>query len=126
MTDYTTPDEARAAANAQLAALYGTFTGWTEALFDQALLHVADVHGTFSANDMRAIMPETGRGAAGLYFTGLTRRKNPLVLEHVGDVPSVNEKAHGKPVFVYLLTAAGRQFIEDRQAARTEQRKAAA
>ncbi|MEV8523214.1 hypothetical protein AB0451_03500 [Streptomyces sp. NPDC052000] len=126
MTDYATPDEARAAANNKLAAFYATVTDWTEALFDQALLHVADVHGAFSANDMRAIMPETGRGAAGLYFTGLTKRKHPLVLEHVGDVPSINAKAHGKPVYVYLLTPAGRQFIEARKAARTEQRRAAA
>jgi hypothetical protein len=49
----------------------------------------------------------------------------PALLRKVDEEPSINPKAHGKKVNVYLLTRAGRAFIEDRQAARIEQRKAA-
>jgi DNA-binding PadR family transcriptional regulator len=38
---------------------------------------------------------------------------------------SINPKARGKKVNIYRLTRAGRKFIEDRQAARIEQRSAA-
>jgi hypothetical protein len=122
----TTPEQARADANRLLAALYADVTDWTEAVFDQALLAIAGTSRPFSANDLWQVLPETGRAACGLYFASLTRRRTPQVLIRVGFEPSINPKAHGKPVNVYVLTAAGRQLIEDRQAARTEQRKAAA
>ncbi|MFE3657229.1 hypothetical protein [Streptomyces sp. NPDC059165] len=121
-----TPEQAREQANALLAAMYTDVTDWTEAILDQALLAIAGGGRPFSANDMWAITPEMGRGPAGLYFGALSRRTSPRVLVKVGDEPSVNPAAHGKPVNLYLLTAEGREFIENRQAARAEQRKQAA
>lgn len=121
-----TPEQARIEANRQLAALYATVTDWDEALLDQAVLAIAGSNRPFSANDLWHVVPEMGRGTAGLYFSGLVRRTSPRVLVKVGDEPSVNPKAHGKPVNLYRITAEGRKFLEDRQAARIEQRKAAA
>lgn len=121
-----TPEQARIEANELLAALYANVTQWDEAVLDQAVLAIAGGNRPFSANDLWAIVPEMGRGAVGLYFGNLTKRRSPQVLIKVGDEPSVNPKAHGKPVHLYLLTAAGRQFIEERRNARIEQRKAAA
>jgi hypothetical protein len=121
-----TPEEARDQANQTLAALYADVTDWNEAILDQALLAIAGSGRPFSANDLWAIVPDMGRGTAGLYFGVLARRTSPRVLIKVGDEPSINEKAHGKPVNLYLLTVEGQQLLEDRQAARTEQRRAAA
>lgn len=121
-----TPDEARTQANELLAAMYATVTDWDEALLDQALLAIAGGNRPFSANDLWVIVPDMGRGAAGLYFGSLARRRSPNALIKVGEEPSVNPKAHGKPVNLYLFTAHGRALIQQRQAARVEQRRAAA
>ena len=121
-----TPEQARIEANETLAALYANVTDWDEAVLDQAVLAVAGGNRPFSANDLWWIVPELGRGIAGLYFSALAKRRNPLVLQHIGYETSVNPRAHGKPVNTYLLTSEGRKFIEDRQAARTIQRKQAA
>lgn len=121
-----TPEQARIEANETLAALYANVTDWNEAVLDQAVLAIAGGNRPFSANDLWAIVPEMGRGTAGLYFGALTRRHSPQVLVKVGDEPSVNPKAKGKPVNRYLLTSEGRKFLEDRQAARVQQRAEAA
>ena len=121
-----TPEQARQQANEQLAALYATVTDWTEALFDQALLAIAGTGRPFSANDLWIVLPETGRAACGLYFASITRRRTPQVLIRIGFEPSINPKAHGKPVNVYQLTEPGREFLKDRQAARVKKQRQAA
>lgn len=68
---------------------------------------------------------------SGLYFAALTGHdalhpNEPQLLREVGEEPSINPKAHGKKVNVYLLTRAGRKYITDRRATRIEQRKASA
>jgi len=121
-----TPEQARVEANRQLAALYATVTQWDEALLDQVLLAIASDGHTFSMNDVRQVVPEDACRRAGLYFHSLVNREHPIVLVHVGDVVSINKKARGKTVHTYRLTAEGRTFLEERRAARIEQRKAAA
>lgn len=126
-----TPAQAKARADRILAALQPTVTDWTTAVLDQAVLHLADTGAPFGMNDIRLLAPEDDCRKAGLYFAALTGHDAlhpdmPQLLRKVGEEPSINPKAHGKKVNVYLLTRAGRQFIEARQAARTEQRKAAA
>ncbi|MCG0064045.1 hypothetical protein L0F81_12250 [Streptomyces tricolor] len=118
-----TPEQSRQQANEQLAALYAAVTDWTEALFDQALLAIAGDGRPFSANDLWQVLPETGRAACGLYFARLTHLRTPRVLIRVGDEPSINPRAHGKPVNVYALTAPGRDYIKQRQAACAEQQR---
>lgn len=126
-----TPAEAKARADAILAALQPTLSDWTTAVLDQAVLHLADSGQPFGMNDIRLIVPDGECRKAGLYFAALTGHdalhdNEPDYLRTVGEEPSINPKAHGKKVNVYVLTRAGRKHIQDRQAARIEQRRAAA
>ena len=120
-----TPEQARQQANELLAALYSTVTAWDEAILDQAILAIAGDGRRFSANDLQTVIPEQGRGTAGLYFASLVPRRSPQVLVCVGTEPSVNPKAHRKPVNVYRLTRPGKRWLQDRQDTRLEQRSAA-
>lgn len=139
MTDYATPDEARTAALGVLSGLFGTVTTWDAATLDQVVLHLDRINGPISMNLIRALVPEDACRRAGLYFGALLghdslRKDAPRYLDVIGEEPSLNPKAHGKPVKIYRLTDAGRKFIKDRVAtrvearrtARAEQRKAAA
>lgn len=126
-----TPAEAQARANRILAALQSTVSDWTTAVLDQVVLHLADSGLPFGSNDIRLIAPEDECKKAGLYFHALVGHdalhpNEPALLRKVGEQVSINEKAHGKKVNTYVLTRAGRAFIQSRQAARIEQRKAAA
>lgn len=130
MTHTMTPAQAKARADRILATLQPTVSDWTTAVLDQAVLHLADSGAPFGMNDIRLIAPEDECRKAGVYFAALTGHdalhpELPQLLRTVGEEPSINPKAHGKKVNVYVLTRAGRQFIEERQAARIEQRKAA-
>jgi hypothetical protein len=125
-----TPSQARTRALAELAALYSTVTDWDTAVYDQVVLHLANTGQAIGMNQIRTIVPEGAARSAGLYFHQLVGHDalhpaEPALLRKVDEEPSINPKAHGKKVNVYLLTRAGRAFIEDRQAARIEQRKAA-
>lgn len=124
------PAQAKARADRILAALAPTVSQWTTAVLDQAVLHLARSGAPFGMNDIRLLTPEDECRKAGLYFATLTGHdalhpNQPALLQKVGEEPSINPKAHGKKVNVYMLTRAGRQFIKDRQAARIEQRRAA-
>lgn len=104
---------------------------WTTAVLDQAVIHLADSGHPFGMNDIRLIVPDDECRNAGLYFAALIGHDSlhsdqPQLLRKVGEEPSINPKAHGKKVNTYVLTRAGRKFIQDRQAARLEERKAAA
>ncbi|MFI2349746.1 hypothetical protein ACH492_22365 [Streptomyces sp. NPDC019443] len=117
-----TPEEARTQANELLAAMYATVTQWDTALLDQAIDAIGGDGRAFSMNDVRAVLPDMAQGAAGLYFHGLIRRKNPRQLIVVGEEPSTAESTHGKPIKLYVLSDARLEAI----AARNEQRKQAA
>ncbi|MFJ7895963.1 hypothetical protein [Streptomyces anthocyanicus] len=119
-----TPDQAAARARRVLAAL-GPVPQWTEAVLDQAVLHLGRGGKPFGSNDLRLIVPEDDCRSAGLYLRGLVELENPVVLRVVDEVVSINPKAHGKKVNVYRLTAAGRRHLEARIAARAKQRRAA-
>lgn len=127
----TTSQQARDWAAAELRTLYSTVTDWDTAVLDQVVLHLADSGHAFGMNQIRFIVPEDVCKKAGLYFHALTghdvfRPEQPALLRKVDEETSINPKARGKRVNVYVLTRAGRQYIEARQAARIEQRKAAA
>jgi hypothetical protein len=126
-----TPAEAKARADRILADLKPTVSNWTTAVLDQAVLHLADSGASFGMNDIRLIVPEDECRKAGIYFAALTGHDAlhpdmPQLLRKVDEQPSINPKAHGKKVNVYVLTRAGREYIQDRQAARKQQRRAAA
>jgi hypothetical protein len=126
-----TPEQAGNWAAAHLRDLYSTVTRWDTAVLDQVVLHLADHGQPFGMNQIRLIVPKDVCRKAGLYFHALVGHDTlhpaePQLLRKVGEEVSINEKARGKRVNVYQLTRAGWKFIEDRQAARIEQRKAAA
>lgn len=126
-----TPDEARTQANELLVAMYATVTNWDEAVLDQVVLHLDDNGCSIGMNQIRSIVPHDACRRAGLYFHALEGHARlhpaePALLVKVGEEVSINEKARGKKVNIYRLTRAGRKHIEDRQAARIEQRRAAA
>lgn len=117
----TTPDEAREQANQTLAALYADVTDWGTALLNQAIDAIGGDGRPFSANDLRAVLPELAHGAAGLFFHSLVRRRNPRQLVIVGEEPSTAESTHGKAIKVYVLSAERLEAISER----TQQRRAA-
>ncbi|MFF4346755.1 hypothetical protein [Streptomyces sp. NPDC001530] len=126
----TTPEQAASWAAAHLRELYSTVTRWDTAVLDQVVLHLASHGQPFGMNQIRVIVPDDVCRKAGLYFHALVGHDalhpdEPRLLLRVGDEVSINPKAHGKRVNVYLLTRAGRKFIEDRQAARIDERRAA-
>ncbi|MFI1928299.1 hypothetical protein [Streptomyces sp. NPDC020377] len=126
-----TPAQAKARADRILAALKPTVSQWSTAVLDQAVLHLADSGQPFGMNDIRLLVPGDDCRKAGVYFATLTGHdalhpNEPPLLRKVGEETSINPKARGKKVNVYVLTRAGRQFIQDRQAERIQQRRAAA
>lgn len=116
-----TPEQAREQANATLAALYANVTDWDTALLNQAIDAIGGDGRPFSANDLRAVLPELAHGVAGLFFHSLVRRRNPRQVDIVGEEPSTAESTHGKPIKVYTLSAERIDAIN----ARAEQRRAA-
>lgn len=117
-----TPAEAREQANATLAALYATVTDWDAAILNQAIDAIGGDGRPFSANDLRAVLPDLAHGAAGLFFHSLVRRRNPRQLVIVGEEPSTAESTHGKTIKVYVLSTERLAAISER----SEQRKAVA
>lgn len=113
-----TPEQARAKANALLATMFTSISTWDAAVFNQAIEAIAGDGQPFGMNDLRAVLPDMGRKAAGIYFCSLVHRR-PQLLICVGEVPSINEKAHGKPVKTYLLTGQGWAWLAEQRAART-------
>jgi hypothetical protein len=120
-----TPQQAKARASRVLAAL-GPVSDWTTGVLDQAVLHLGRTGRPFGANDLRLIVPEDDCKQAGQYFRSLIELEHPVVLRYVGEVVSINPKAHGKRVNEYTLTPDGRKYLKARIAARTQQRRAAA
>ncbi|KAB1979261.1 hypothetical protein [Streptomyces triticiradicis] len=125
-----TPKQAQARSLTELRALYSTVTDWDAAVYDQVVLHLADASQPIGMNQIRTIVPDGAAHSAGLYFHQLVGHdvlhpSEPALLIKIDEEVSINPKAHGKKVNVYRLTRAGRKFIEDRQAARIEQRQAA-
>jgi hypothetical protein len=126
-----TPTQARARSIAELHALYSTVTDWDTAVYDQVVLHLHDTGQPIGMNQIRAIVPDGAARSAGLYFHQLVGHDalhptEPALLTKIDEEVSINPKARGKKVNVYILTRAGRKYIQDRQAVRAEQRKAAA
>lgn len=116
-----TPAEAREQANATLAALYANVADWDEALLNQAIDAIGGDGRPFSANDLRAVLPELAHGTAGLFFHSLVRRRSPRQVVVVGEEPSTAESTHGKPIKVYTLSAERLNDIT----ARADERRAA-
>lgn len=117
-----TPEQARSEANETLAVLYANVTTWDTAVLNQAIDAIGGDGRAFSANDLRAVLPELAHGTAGLFFHSLVRRRSPRQVVVVGEEPSTAESTHGKPIKRYVLSEERLDAIN----ARIEQRRAAA
>lgn len=118
-----TPDQARRQANALLASHYANVSDWTEAIYDQAVAAIAADGLPFSMNDIREVLPKSEHHQAGLYFHSLLLTRSPQLLIRVGEVTSINKRAHGKPVNTYRLTVTSSHFLKIRRTARAEKAK---
>lgn len=96
---------------------------WSLLLVQQAVYVYGLDNDTFSANDMRDVLPELGQGFLGAAFNGL---RQGGVIEHTGNyVPSTSPATHGHPIAVWRLSVKGHVIAETRRAARAQQRRAA-
>lgn len=109
-----TPAERLAAADkdAHLADIVRAST-WDRFLVEQAVWMYGLEHGEFSANTIRDVLPELGRGFLGAAINGL---RAAGLIEHTGRVvPSTSPATKGHRLAVWRLTAAGRRIAEHRR-----------
>ena len=91
---------------------------WSQFLVEQAVYAFGLEHDTFSANDMRDVLPELGHGYLGAAFNAL---RQGGVIEHTRlYVPSTSPATHGHPVAVWRLSVKGHVIATARRNARRE------
>jgi hypothetical protein len=96
---------------------------WDQRVVEQAIFLYGIDHDTFSANDLRDLLPEQGHGFLGAAITSL---RQAGVIEHTRQyVPSTSPATHGHPIAVWRLSVKGLVIAETR-AARAARRSAAA
>lgn len=96
---------------------------WSQFIVEQAVYAFGLANDEFSANDLREVLPELGRGFLGAAFNAL---RMGGVIEHTGQyVPSTSPATRAHPVAVWTLSFKGHVIAETRRAARTQQRRAA-
>ena len=97
-------------------------SSWDQFLVEQAVFHFGQRHDTFSANDMRDVLPELGHGFLGAAINAL---RTGGIIQHAGRmVPSTSAATHGHRLAVWTLTDKGRT-IAARRAARAPRAEAA-
>ncbi|MFI5769601.1 hypothetical protein ACIA74_13775 [Streptomyces sp. NPDC051658] len=89
-------------------------SSWDQFLVEQAAFHYGLVNGTFTANDMRRVLPEMGHGFLGAAINSL---RSGGVIEHTGAmVPSTSPATHGHRLAVWALTGKGHAIAAERTA----------
>ncbi|WP_032914750.1 hypothetical protein [Streptomyces sp. NRRL B-11253] len=97
-------------------------SAWDQHIVEQAIFLYGTDHDTFSANDLRDLLPEQGCGFLGAAVNSL---RQAGVIEHTRQyVPSTSPATHGHPIAVWRLSVKG-LVIAEKRAARTERRSAA-
>ena len=119
MTRRLTPAERLAAADKDLLLTdIAAQSEWSQFLVEQAVYAFGLAHDTFSANDMRSVLPELGHGYLGAAINAL---RQGGVIEHTRlYVPSTSPATHGHPIAVWRLSVKGLVIAEQRRAARRE------
>lgn len=117
MTRRLTPAERLASAEKDLLlADIASQDEWSQFLVEQAVYAFGLANETFSANDMRHILPELGHGFLGAAVNAL---RQGGVIEHTRQyVPSTSPATHGHPIAVWKLSDKGREIAEQRRAGR--------
>jgi hypothetical protein len=88
-------------------------SAWDRFVVMQAVLLYGLSHATFSANDIRDLLPEMGRGFLGAAITGM--RAGGLIERVAGEgVPSTLGPTHGHELKIWTLTARGQRLANQR------------
>lgn len=107
---------AAVARDATLADIVARASAWDRFVVEQAVYAFGRERGEFSANDLREVLPETGRGFLGAAIGAL---RGSGVIEHTGRmVPSTSGPTKGHGIHVWRLSARGRR-LAGRSAAAT-------
>ncbi|MDP5310459.1 hypothetical protein [Streptomyces poriferorum] len=89
-------------------------SSWDQFLVEQAAFHYGQIKPSFTANDLRAVLPEMGQGFLGAAINAL---RAGGVIEHTGAmVPSTSPATHGHRLVVWQLSARGRAVAAERTA----------
>ncbi|MEV0779231.1 hypothetical protein [Streptomyces sp. NPDC050428] len=90
---------------------------WSQFLVEQAVLVFGWEHDTFSANEMRDVLPDLGHGFLGAAINSL--RQGGIIARVPGEgVPSTSPATHGHRLTVWKLSAKGVEIAAKRRAAR--------
>lgn len=93
-------------------------SSWDQFLVEQAVYAFGLANETFSANNMRNVLPELGHGFLGAAINSL--RQGGLI-EHTRQyVPSTSPATHGHPIAVWRLSVKGLLVAEQRRNGRKE------
>ncbi|MET7795737.1 hypothetical protein [Streptomyces decoyicus] len=97
----------------RLADIVERTDDWDRFLVQQAVWHFGLANDTFSANDLRDVLPELSHGFLGAAINGL---RQGGVIEHTRQyVPSTSPATHGHPIAVWRLSVRGLLIAEARR-----------
>ncbi|MFJ2110550.1 hypothetical protein ACIOEX_01255 [Streptomyces sp. NPDC087850] len=89
---------------------------WSQFLVEQAVYIYGLANDTFSANDMREVLPEMGHGFLGAAFNAL--RGGGVIVSTGRLVPSTSPATKGHGIHVWRLSAKGHAIAAQRAARR--------
>jgi hypothetical protein len=115
MTRRLTPAERLAATerDATLAALMKQATNWDRFLVEQAIFLTGLANDTFTANQLRDLLPDLSHGFLGVAINSL--RSSGIIVKIPGaEVPSTLKNTHGHGLKVWHLTARGHRIAAQR------------
>ncbi len=110
-----TPAERLAAADkdSTLDSIVARTGDWDRFLVEQAVWHFGLLNDTFSANQLRDVLPELAQGFLGAAINSL---RTAGILEHTGQmVPSTSGPTHGHRISVWRLSVKGLVIAEARR-----------
>ncbi|MER7046727.1 hypothetical protein [Streptomyces jumonjinensis] len=90
---------------------------WDRFLVEQAILAVGETRDTFSANDLRTLLPEMGHGYLGAAIKAL--QAGGIIRPTGAMVPSTSPATKGHRLTVWTLTARGHAIAAHRRTAHT-------
>ncbi|MEV7466199.1 hypothetical protein AB0O20_06740 [Streptomyces kronopolitis] len=110
-----TPTERLAAADkdSTLEQIVARTGDWDRFLVEQAVYAFGLANDSFSANDLRNVLPELAQGFLGAAINSL---RTAGILEHTGQmVPSTSGPTHGHRISVWRLSVKGLVIAEARR-----------
>lgn len=85
---------------------------WDRYVVMQVVLLYGSTHDTWTANELRDLLPEQGRGFLGAAISGL--RAAGITRRVPGGVPSTLRSTHGHEIRIWALTGHGHRLAAER------------